>query len=182
MTPRASSGGPATGFASSWAARGSAGRRRLPRGPCRQFRRTAGPQPRGRRFDHAPVDPLRQPRDGRATGCPGDRTWAWCPRGTGAVRADRSRAARQAGTIRLPSGCSGHLPVATPDDVLTAYLHQAALGMIGAGVRAIPVGHTHGQQVLAYLQDDIRNLVAELVDPRPGDRRCRLPLLRGSLR
>ncbi len=36
--------------------------------------------------------------------------------------------------------------------------------MIGAGVRAIPVGHTHGQQVLAYLHDEIRNLAADLVD------------------
>ena len=44
-----------------------------------------------------------------------------------------------------------------------AYLHQAALGMIGAGVRAIPVGHTHGQQVLAYLHDEIRNLAQDLV-------------------
>ncbi len=52
-------------------------------------------------------------------------------------------------------------------DVLTAYLHQAVLGMIGAGVRAIPVGHTHGQQVLAYLQNDIRTLAAELVDRDP---------------
>ena len=34
--------------------------------------------------------------------------------------------------------------------------------MIGAGVRAIPVGHTHGQQVLAYLHDEIRNLAQEL--------------------
>ena len=51
--------------------------------------------------------------------------------------------------------------------MLTAYLHQAALGMIGAGVRAIPVGHTHGQQVLAYLHDDIRDLAAELVDRDP---------------
>ncbi len=60
-------------------------------------------------------------------------------------------------------GLMGALAGAGPQDVLTAYLHQAALGMIGAGVRAIPVGHTHGQQVLAYLQDDIRNLAADLV-------------------
>jgi urease accessory protein len=39
--------------------------------------------------------------------------------------------------------------------------------MIGSGVRAIPVGHTHGQQVLSYLQDDIRQLAAELVDREP---------------
>ena len=59
-------------------------------------------------------------------------------------------------------GLMGALADAEPRDVLTAYLHQAALGMIGAGVRAIPVGHTHGQQVLAYLQDEIRNLAADL--------------------
>ena len=77
-------------------------------------------------------------------------------------------------TRRRPSGGGWHHSVAfallgvlanaEPIDVLTAYLHQAALGMIGGGVRAIPVGHTHGQQVLAYLQDDIRDLAAELVD------------------
>ncbi len=39
--------------------------------------------------------------------------------------------------------------------------------MIGAGVRAIPLGHTHGQQVLAYLHGDIRALAAELVDRDP---------------
>ena len=51
--------------------------------------------------------------------------------------------------------------------MLTAYLHQAALGMIGAGVRAIPVGHTHGQQILAYLHDDIRELATALADRDP---------------
>jgi urease accessory protein len=61
-------------------------------------------------------------------------------------------------------GLMGALAGSEPRDVLTAYLNQAALGMIGAGVRAIPVGHTHGQQVLAYLQDDIIDLVATLVD------------------
>ena len=66
--------------------------------------------------------------------------------------------------------------------MLTAYLHQAALGMIGAGVRAIPVGHTHGQQVLAYLHDDIREPGRGAGRPRPRDRRRRLPLLRGPLR
>ena len=50
-----------------------------------------------------------------------------------------------------------------PREALAVFLHQATLGMIGAGVRAVPIGHTHGQQVLAYLQDDIRNLAADLV-------------------
>lgn len=87
-------------------------------------------------------------------------TWAWS-------------ASALAPFIGVPAAHAGwHHPVAfgllgalaggEPEDVLTAYLHQAALGMIGAGVRAIPVGHTHGQQVLAYLQDEICELAATL--------------------
>jgi urease accessory protein len=53
---------------------------------------------------------------------------------------------------------------ATPTDALLVYLHQAALGVISAGVRAVPVGHTHGQQVLCRLHDDIRALAGELAD------------------
>jgi len=53
---------------------------------------------------------------------------------------------------------------ATTTDALLVYLHQAALGVIGAGVRAIPIGHTHGQQVLSRLHDDIRALAGELAD------------------
>ena len=56
-----------------------------------------------------------------------------------------------------------------------AYLHQAALGMIGAGVRRVPVGHTHGQQILAYLHDDIDAAGRDARRARPGDRRQRLP-------
>jgi urease accessory protein len=51
---------------------------------------------------------------------------------------------------------------ATPTEALLAYLHQAALGVIGAGVRAVPIGHTHGQQALSRLHDDIRDLADEL--------------------
>jgi urease accessory protein len=50
---------------------------------------------------------------------------------------------------------------AGPAEAATVFLHQAALGAIGAGVRAIPVGHTHGQQVLAYLHDLIHALAGE---------------------
>ena len=59
-------------------------------------------------------------------------------------------------------GLLGALAGSEPEETLTAYLHQAALGMIAAGVRAIPVGHTHGQQILAYLHDDIHRLSADL--------------------
>jgi urease accessory protein len=64
-------------------------------------------------------------------------------------------------------GLLGALAGGDPEGVLTAYLHQAVLGMIGAGVRAIPVGHTHGQQILAYLQDEIQASVADLVVRAP---------------
>src|SRR5438105_2706286 len=42
---------------------------------------------------------------------------------------------------------------ASSEEAVVVYLHQAALGMISAGVRAIPIGHTHGQQILARLHD-----------------------------
>lgn len=64
-------------------------------------------------------------------------------------------------------GRLGAVAGAAASDVLAAYLHQAALGMIGAGVRAIPVGHTHGQQIVAYLHETIELLVADLVDCSP---------------
>ncbi len=65
-------------------------------------------------------------------------------------------------------GLLGALAGGSPEEVLLTYLHQASLGMIGAGVRAIPVGHTHGQQILAYVQDDIRDLVVRYSDCDPA--------------
>jgi urease accessory protein len=53
---------------------------------------------------------------------------------------------------------------ASPLEALSVYLHQAALGAIGAGVRAIPIGHTHGQQVLARLHAAIAELASELAE------------------
>lgn len=50
---------------------------------------------------------------------------------------------------------------ATPAESLQVYFHQAALGMIAAGVKAIPIGHTHGQQILALVQADLYNLAEE---------------------
>ncbi len=90
-------------------------------------------------------------------------TWAW------------SAKALQSFSLGEPSGWYhpvvfgwlGSVADGTPEEVLTAYLHQAVLGMIGAGVRGIPVGHTHGQQILAYLHNDINELVAMVVDRAP---------------
>jgi urease accessory protein len=93
-------------------------------------------------------------------------TWGWCAQGL-TVFTDAQAELGGGWHHSVAFALLGVLANAEPIDVLTAYLHQATLGMIGAGVRAIPVGHTHGQQVLAYLQGDIRNLAQELVDREP---------------
>jgi len=87
--------------------------------------------------------------------------WPWAE---GCVRALRAAA---------PSAFAGwhHAPVfaalaaaagATEQEAVLVYLHQAALGAIGAGVKAIPIGHTHGQEILAYLHQVIETLAADL--------------------
>jgi len=55
----------------------------------------------------------------------------------------------------------------SPVDAVAVYLHQAALGCIGAGVRAIPIGHTHGQQILARLHGEIEALAEEFAQREP---------------
>ena len=90
-------------------------------------------------------------------------TWGWCSQELTAFT-DAQADAGGGWHHSVAFALLGVLANAEPIDVMTAYLHQATLGMIGAGVRAIPVGHTHGQQVLAYLQNDIRNLAQELGD------------------
>jgi len=90
-------------------------------------------------------------------------TWAWCAADLAPFLGMRPDGWHHP----VAFGLLGALAGASPGDVLTAYLHQAALGIIGAGVRAIPVGHTHGQQVLAYLHDDITDLAAVLGDRAP---------------
>src|SRR5437762_735400 len=52
----------------------------------------------------------------------------------------------------------------SPAEALAVYLHQAALGGIGAGVRAIPIGHSHGQQILARLHEDLKSLASDLAE------------------
>jgi len=73
----------------------------------------------------------------------------------------------------LPEGQWHHGPVfgalaslcgGTVGAGVEGYLHQITLGMISAGVRGIPIGHTHGQQILARLHETIHNLAEDLVN------------------
>jgi urease accessory protein len=93
-------------------------------------------------------------------------TWAWCgDRLDPFLQREHREADHEHSVVwhhAVAFGLLGALAGGDPAEVLTVYLHQAALGMIGAGVRAVPVGHTHGQQILAYLQDDISELAAAL--------------------
>lgn len=91
-------------------------------------------------------------------------TWVWCSTRITEYVTDP---AAEVWHHPVAFGLLGAIAGGEPADVLTAYLHQAAIGMIGAGVRAIPVGHTHGQQVLAYIHDDIQKLAKMLVDREP---------------
>lgn len=93
-------------------------------------------------------------------------TWSWCGKRLQDIR--RQVSPDSPGWHHpVAFGLLGHLSGAAPEEVLTAYLHQAVLGMIGAGVRAIPVGHTHGQQVVAYLHEGIQKLVPDLTERAP---------------
>jgi len=87
-------------------------------------------------------------------------SWAWAAPAVAELRAASAGPWHHAPVFATLAATAG----ATPIDALLVYLHQAALGVIGAGVRAIPIGHTHGQQVLSRLHDDIRDLAEELDD------------------
>jgi urease accessory protein len=85
--------------------------------------------------------------------------WPWA---TGAIPHLTGGPWHHAVVFGVLAGC------ATDDaaQAVSVYLHQAALGMIGAGVRAIPIGHTHGQLILARLHDDLAELAKALQDSR----------------
>lgn len=81
-------------------------------------------------------------------------TWSWCAKSL----APFQQAQPSGWHHSVVFGLLGAMADGDLAGVLTAYLHQAVLGVIGAGVRAIPVGHTHGQQVLAYLHEAIHDV------------------------
>jgi urease accessory protein len=93
-------------------------------------------------------------------------TWEWSAQGLTVYARNRQESARP-WHHSVAFGLLGAIAGADAESVLTAFLHQSALAMVSTGVRAIPVGHTHGQQILAYLHDDIRESVVALVDRDP---------------
>ena len=93
-------------------------------------------------------------------------TWAWCAAGLAPftqAQPERARRLAPPGRVRPARGARGRRARGRADGLPA----PGGPGYDRRGVRAIPVGHTHGQQVLAYLHDDIRDLAAELVDRDP---------------
>ena len=78
-------------------------------------------------------------------------TWAWSADAVARFPATGWQHAASFGLLAAVAGASPH-------DAALVFLHQSALGMIAAGLRGAPIGHTHGQQVLAYLHADIEAL------------------------
>jgi len=92
-------------------------------------------------------------------------TWPWAVESVAALHrsspdAHESRTWHHAVVFATLAAAAG----ASPDEAVAVYLHQAALGMISAGVRAIPIGHTHGQEILARLHDELDLLAVKLAD------------------
>jgi urease accessory protein len=63
-------------------------------------------------------------------------------------------------------GAFARIAGASPADAVALYLQNAAAGLVGAAVRGVPIGHTHGQQILARLHPLIGDL-AEAVARAP---------------
>jgi urease accessory protein len=89
--------------------------------------------------------------------------WPWAATHAGRARregADRFGPWYHAPVFGILAAAAG----ATPHQALSIYLHQSSLGVISAGVRCIPIGHTHGQQLLARLHDQLARLAEQYCD------------------
>jgi urease accessory protein len=86
-------------------------------------------------------------------------TWEWSRATVNTVaRTPNGEAGWHGWNHAVIFGVLGAAADASPAETLLAYLHQAVNGVVTAGVRAVPVGHTHGQQVLSYLHQEIKRL------------------------
>jgi urease accessory protein len=92
-------------------------------------------------------------------------TWPWASEAAAELRLATAEVSGEQGWHHAPvfGALAGAAGASTAEAVLV-YLHQAALGAIGAGVRAVPVGHTHGQQALAHLHTDLGELAESFAD------------------
>jgi urease accessory protein len=86
--------------------------------------------------------------------------WPWSGRVAAHVLANRPTGRHHAVAFGSLADAAG----ASAEEALALYLQNAAAGIVAAAVRAVPVGHTHGQQVLARLHTAIIGLAARWAD------------------
>src|SRR5258708_19667018 len=92
-------------------------------------------------------------------------TWEWSALG---VRDFLGGTSNRGWHHAIVFGLLGALAGAGALETLGVYLHQAVIGMIGAGVRAVPINHTHGQQILPYFHPQIQPLSRQSPHPDPN--------------
>jgi urease accessory protein len=81
--------------------------------------------------------------------------WPWAVAAVGGLESATPGAGPAEWHHACVFGALAHCAGAAPAEAARVYLHQAALGAIGAGVRCIPIGHSHGQLALARLHGEI---------------------------
>jgi urease accessory protein len=82
--------------------------------------------------------------------------WPWSGRAAAEVQATGMTRWHHAVIFGVLAEVAG----ASAEEALALFLQNALGGLIGAAVRAVPVGHTHGQQVAARLHPLIIELAA----------------------
>lgn len=87
-------------------------------------------------------------------------TWEWSRERVAELQSNSEKTAIWHYCVAF--GALAAIAEAIPEEALGVFLNQAVLGMIAAGVRGIPIGHTHAQQILAYLHDDVEKLTRSL--------------------
>jgi urease accessory protein len=86
--------------------------------------------------------------------------WEWAMETVAALRRLTSQPWHHAPVFAALAATAG----GNPEEATAVYLHQAVTGVISAGVKAVPIGHTHGQQILTLLHPDIQALAGELAN------------------
>jgi urease accessory protein len=84
--------------------------------------------------------------------------WEWAVEAVTALRRLTSQSWHHAPVFATLAATAG----SNPEEATAVYLHQAVAGVISAGVKAVPIGHTHGQQILTLLQPDILAMAGEV--------------------
>lgn len=80
--------------------------------------------------------------------------WPWSGHASALLRATNPGPWHHA----IVFGALAHPAGASVEETIALYLQNAATGVVSAAVRGVPIGHTHGQQILARLHPLLNEL------------------------